>query len=74
MSELRGHSGLVNCLVYSDKQILYAGDSRGQLGVWQEKQGVWQMKKHINIVNVSLFCFNCQTFTNCNIVMFRDRH
>ena len=53
MCELRGHTGLVNCLVCSDKRILYAGDSKGLLGVWQEKQGVWQMKKTINIMNVS---------------------
>ena len=46
----------MNCLVCSDKRILYAGDSKGQLGVWQEKQGAWQMKKAINIVNVSI-CF-----------------
>lgn len=51
--ELRGHTGLVNCLVCSDKAILYSGDSKGKLGVWHEKQGVWQMKKTIDIVNVS---------------------
>ena len=54
MCELHGHTGLVNCLICSNKRILYAGDSKGQLGVWQEKQGEWQMKKAINIVNVSI--------------------
>ena len=54
MSELRGQSGLINCLLFSNKNILYAGDSKGQLGVWQEKEGAWQMQKSISIVSVSM--------------------
>ena len=54
MSELRGQSGFINCLLCSNKNILYAGDGKGQLGVWQEKEGAWQMQKSISIVSVSM--------------------
>lgn len=57
MAEFHGHHGHVNCLAWLQKaSILYAGDSKGILGAWHKKKGVWMLKQKANVVNVSETC------------------
>ena len=54
IGEFRGHSGHINCMVWSSKgSILYVGDSMGILGTWQKKKGVWKLKRKTDFMNVS---------------------
>ena len=54
VGEFQGHRGHINCLVWLEKtSLLYAGDSKGVLGVWHKKRGAWMLKEKIDVVNVS---------------------
>ena len=32
--------------------ILYAGDSKGVLGAWHKKKGMWMLKRKTDVMNV----------------------
>lgn len=60
LCELRGQSGLINCLVWSAKEkTLFAGDSQGGVCLWKERQEGWYLYKKIDAMKVTnVLCLN----------------
>jgi len=55
LQELQWHAGMVNGLSYCiNNHVLYSADSHGRIGVWREEKGCWQLRRHMNTVEVIL--------------------